>query len=97
VNNGIDEDCDGMDLLTSVEAVDNSDVYIYPNPANRFLYIVGENKILDRITIYGYKGNLISSIEYKESLIDVSHLPTGLYFIVLETKKEQRNFKFLKQ
>ena len=38
-NNGIDEDCDGEDLITSIDEIIETNIQIFPNPTNGMLNI----------------------------------------------------------
>lgn len=62
----------------------NSDLFkVYPNPVENFLSIAGDSIIKDAM-IYSASGQLISTItrpENKGMTINVSTLPSGIYFL----------------
>ncbi len=79
-NNGIDEDCDGADLTTSINELDNSLVRIYPNPVSDFINIEVSSSFSFQTTLFDLKGKQILRVE-NQSTIDVSHLPAGTYLM----------------
>lgn len=58
---------------------------VYPNPTSHILHINTKNKSLD-IKIYDAYGNLVHHSQAKNS-IDVRHLPSGMYLLVLSDGK----------
>lgn len=82
-NNGIDEDCNGSDLVTSIEIkVSESCIEIYPNPVVNEFTIVSELSSY-QIEILDITGQVYQTINTSGNIntIDVSTLPSGLYFI----------------
>ena len=75
------------------------ELFIYPNPANDYITITLSNKGLkpyvtnDKVQIFDMLGLEILSVETGLDLstqrIDVSHLPTGVYFIRIGDKVEK--------
>ena len=67
---------------TSVESKENTEFSIYPNPANNELKVVS-NEFSEGTTykLYDMKGKLVESIvpTTKQTTINISHLPTGIY------------------
>lgn len=68
-------------LATNENNLSKSDVKIYPNPAKDFININSEKKI-NLIEILDQSGKRIS--ESKESKINVSHLPKGIYILKIK-------------
>lgn len=85
-NNGIDEDCDGSDLTTSINEELADQIKIYPNPVSNNLFI--ESEINTVIRIYNIYGIEIYSNDLRigKQTIDVSSYISGVYF--LEIQKE---------
>ncbi|MBE0638585.1 MAG: T9SS type A sorting domain-containing protein [Bacteroidales bacterium] len=73
-------------LTTSLgESTSRSD-YVYPNPVSDFLFIHAEENI-SRLSLVNQSGQSLLSVESPESnqQIDVSHLSSGIYFLLIET------------
>ena len=79
-NNGIDEDCDGMDLVLSIYEFSNSTINIYPNPAVDIINIDVSGNLKYNATLYDLQGRLIISTT-NQSVIDIQTLPQGIYLI----------------
>jgi hypothetical protein len=66
----------------------NSQISVYPNPSNTNITIQAD-KELGAIFIY----NALGEVAYKQTLdktnVDVSNLPSGVYFVVLKDKQQQ--------
>ena len=79
----IDQDCDGSDLVTGISENTISVFNIYPNPAKTIFYINGLTEG-QKIMIRDTTGRLVRSLTVKLSevfSIDVSSLARGAYFI----------------
>lgn len=87
--NGIDENCDGMDLMTGVHQLSNASISIYPNPASDFLNISIEGELDYKISIFDIGGKLVLS-SINVSLVDVSSFYGGTYFIEIEDVKTNK-------
>lgn len=82
-NNGIDEDCNGEDLITSVSEPDSPQIIIYPNPVKDKVYIRTKNDKKIIISLYSSSGQLIvPPTESKVLLLD--HVTSGIYFLKIE-------------
>ncbi|MBK8622989.1 MAG: T9SS type A sorting domain-containing protein [Saprospiraceae bacterium] len=82
-NNGIDEDCNGEDLITSVSEPDGPQIFIYPNPVKDKVYIRTKNDKKIIISLYSSSGQLIvPPTESKVLLLD--HVTSGIYFLKIE-------------
>ena len=81
-NNGIDEDCDGEDLIeTATHQLGDHTIDIYPNPVGRFLNISGSFSTGLKYQCIDLTGKIrqIGSIENQK--IDLEQLRTGVYMI----------------
>lgn len=67
---------------------------VYPSPASELLTIKLRNKgINDQLQVFNVMGVLLKEIEATETtMVDVSDLPKGLYFIRLKNQKESQKF-----
>lgn len=79
-NNGIDEDCDGIDLVSSTFNISNVAIEIFPNPTSDIINIQVEGQLDFEVAIYDLKGNLIFK-EANENLINVDSYDNGLYLL----------------
>ena len=68
-----------------------TDIRIYPNPASNLLQITGK---IDQAELYTISGNLIGS--HSQSVIDISDLPSGIYFIKITSGKNTLSYRFVK-
>jgi len=89
-NNGIDEDCDGMDLTSSTHEIANTTINIYPNPTIDIINIEIEGQLNFQASLYNFDGKLIST-KLNTNQIQVYHLPKGTY--LLEIKDIQTSQK----
>ncbi|MEA3446596.1 MAG: T9SS type A sorting domain-containing protein [Bacteroidota bacterium] len=59
---------------------------IVPNPANSFIEITNEHNLkITRVNIYNQLGQMLIEREAADSLIDISRLSTGIYFVEIVT------------
>jgi len=79
-NNGIDENCDGMDSVLSIHEFLNSTINIYPNPAVDIINIDVSGNLKFNATLYDLQGRLIISTT-NQSVIDIQTLTKGIYLI----------------
>jgi len=89
-NNGIDEDCDGMDLITQTHDIAGKKMTIYPNPVSETLFVTTDLSTEILISIFDITGQLIYTQSGTDA-IDVSNIPAGLYFIKVSTPTDQMN------
>ena len=86
-NNGIDEDCDGEDLVLGIDDPLMSQVQIFPNPTTGKVSIhLPEDITNAEIEIKDYSGKSIlkQNIE-KETILNLSSFSSGLYFLLIQT------------
>lgn len=79
------------------EAKDNNRILIYPNPANDFFKIHTEGIPPYQITIYlltGKKQMFIDDVT-DNSVIDISKLSAGIYYVNVKTGTLNRTVKLL--
>ncbi len=77
-NNGIDEDCNGSDLISSTSDLVSDNISIYPNPADDVIFISNENPGDFSIIVYSSTG--IKIAEYNNpSTINVTDYQKGVY------------------
>jgi hypothetical protein len=75
--------------------------YIFPNPTTGELTINNEQLTINNIEIFDVYGRSVSKPETRnpkpETVLDISHLPSGIYFIKIETEKGTVTKKIIKQ
>jgi hypothetical protein len=81
-NNGIDEDCSGEDLTTSIQELSNAGINIYPNPASDVIRIDVDGQLKIRTHLYDMKGDLVLEATNDRTIL-VSTIPTGFYLLEL--------------
>lgn len=81
-NNGIDEDCDGMDLTSSTYELSKNVFSIYPNPASEFINIKTKGKLKLKISLFDINGKLITNTVDSDILYLQEEI-SGLYFLEL--------------
>lgn len=63
----------------------NTNIKIYPNPAEDLFNVVWENQEINNIDVISYQGQILQSIAVNgnegKQVIDVSGLSTGVYFV----------------
>lgn len=67
---------------TSFNLIHSSTLGIYPNPAEDFLYVTGEN--IERVIVSSLNG--VEMLQTTESVIDVRSILTGSYMVRVTTK-----------
>jgi len=82
-NNGVDEDCDGLDLTTSTHEIANATINIFPNPASDVIYIEVNASLSYRTTLFDSQGRQVLSFDNKD-YIDVHAIPSGVYLLEFE-------------
>lgn len=82
-NNGIDEDCDGSDLLSSLKELSNTLVNIYPNPTANLINIDIEDKLDFKVSLYSIEGKLITSSK-NISKLPLINMASGSYLLEIE-------------
>lgn len=89
-NNGIDEDCDGIDLITATREFSAAAVQVYPNPARDYLQIDSDGAYQIVATMYDINGVArINPTTAKR--LDLSALAPGTYLLKLVDQATQKS------
>ena len=83
-----------LDVSVGIGENDKIAVMVYPNPAKDRLNVMS-NRSISEIRVMSYAGKLIYS--GTEKSIDISSLPTGVYFLQAVTAQGVSNIKFVKE
>jgi hypothetical protein len=80
-NNGIDENCDGEDLITHTDDThESSRIHLYPNPFTNHVFIKNENTDENSfIIIYDLNGREVFKSLLDVEILNLDHLDSGVY------------------
>jgi hypothetical protein len=83
VNNDIDEDCDGVALLSTVTDLDGNTFSLYPNPASQFLTIEFTENIEFELSVFNISGQriLTQTSNNLSQQIDLQDFAEGIYLL----------------
>ncbi len=90
VNNGIDENCDGMDSINHVIEMEDFSLSILPNPAKTYLSIKSSQE-LEMLQFYGIDGRLLLSrtdLRKEEYGLDLTNFKDGVYLIRIKIDEQ---------
>jgi len=82
-NNGIDENCDGEDLTTSIHEIANAKINIYPNPATTSVNLQIDRQLHYKASLFDMTGKLMLSSE-NPSAIQIASFPMGTYLLEIQ-------------
>ena len=84
-NNGIDEDCDGADLTTSVADFSSRVLRLAPNPTQGSISIKLADGGSYGYVVYDARGQRVGRGQFRgrEATVDLSHLASGVYLLQL--------------
>lgn len=85
--------------LSVEENVNNSQISIYPNPANRLINVKINSNNPIYVTIFDFTGKKIQTTELidNQGSISISHLSSGVYFVEIFDGKNKEIKKLFKQ
>jgi hypothetical protein len=87
-NDGIDQDCDGLDLVTAINDMDMIAFQFYPNPASDIITLKFSKDFTGFIEILDVRGKRINSLSVdneNKTTINVGKIPPGMYLLQLTT------------
>ncbi len=95
-NNDIDEDCDGEDLVSSVNDNELNILNVYPNPSQGSLNIEFSNKLIRQVKLFDLAAEVLQKTETnnRKVKLDLSNFPEGLY--ILQVISHDGDFYFVK-
>jgi hypothetical protein len=76
----------------------NNNFSVYPNPATSFLNIVSENINPAKVSVFDLTGKKVFSSKTHDnySRLDISSLPSGIYFLNIINSSEAATVRFIK-
>jgi len=86
-----ESDCEAL----AIDENTNSELSIYPNPAQDFLQINSDTNI-EKIQIYNLQGQLVKT-QKATTTIDISTLPKGVFLIKIQLPEFEKTAMFIKQ
>ncbi|MEM7160828.1 MAG: MopE-related protein [Bacteroidota bacterium] len=97
-NNGIDEDCDGMDLINSLADLRDLGVQFYPNPSSGQVVIENSNNELLNIRLIDLRGSILHrwNLSDQRLYLDISKWQAGMYVLQFETANSRMNAPLIK-
>jgi len=96
-NNGIDEDCNGEDLMTSTYNFAKGEIEIFPNPTKGEILIIESGLNNATIEVYDPVGKLLlSELLRTEKRINLSAFASGIYIITIKSDNEVFTEKVIK-
>jgi len=98
-DDGIDQNCDGVDGYLGIDAIDGMIFSIYPNPSNGIITISFNNEVAGNIICTDLNGKVISTVVISSSNqhIDLSQLSNGNYLLKIVTEQGIRQHRIVIQ
>ena len=78
----------------SIEPIQSIDFRVFPNPSDGTLF-VKSNSAIEKINVYQVNGQHIQ--EFSSDILDISHLPSGIYFVEVQTNKQIGRIKIIRK
>jgi len=77
-------------VYTKVESYcdNNKVVNIFPSPANDYLYIDNTNIEISNISLISIQGQIVKKFKSNITQLDISDVPSGIYFIKINSSRE---------
>ncbi|MEP0265004.1 LamG-like jellyroll fold domain-containing protein [Dokdonia sp.] len=89
---GVDLDC-----TLSVDEVVQLEFSVYPNPAESIISFSGVHLEETNVTLYNVLGSAIKETRVVNNSIDISEIPTGIYFMVATVNNVRISKKIIKK
>lgn len=97
-NDGIDQNCDGLDIVTGIGETAKNQFFLFPNPANEFVTIQFSNDFTGTIQLYNSSGKMIIELKrnsVEETIINIENLRPGIYYLRLSTTNDTATKKLI--
>ncbi len=90
-NNGIDENCDGEDIILSIRDPLPGVLQLYPNPTSSWLQLTYDQPTELQVEVFDGRGRRMQSLRMNGSVrLDLSGYPAGLYVVRLTDRESGR-------
>lgn len=89
VNNNIDENCDGLDIVTATDEIFTSISRVFPNPTADRIELLVHKELNYQLELRDTKGRVLIQEKNKEEL-NLESLPKGIYFLKMLNLKTFR-------
>lgn len=97
-NNGVDEDCDGEDLLVGLNDLLESGIRLFPNPAEKNIRLELTQSDTAQLTIMDVTGRILSVVDFQSAVnINLSKWENGVYLFMIQTDKGRMVKRVTKQ
>jgi len=85
-------------LTTDIKVINNYEISVFPNPTNGEICIES-GKLITQIALFDNIGNkvLYQEVNSKNALLDIKHLPKGIYLIVIYAGNKKLSEKIIKK
>lgn len=83
--------------IKSVIIEPKANIEVYPNPSNGNLTVEATNVMVDEIKIMNSWGELVRTVQMNETMLDISDLANGVYFIHIQTGEKTVVKRVVKQ
>jgi hypothetical protein len=88
-------------INSGIETIANGELLIYPNPTKGELRVKSEELRVKSVAIFDITGKChlshVTGHNNAEIVIDISHLPQGIYFVKIATAKGEVVRKVIKE
>ena len=71
-------------------------ITLYPNPTSNIISIKETNIKINSIQVYNYQGQLVKNVVSGFQTIDITEMPSGLYFLKINTPEQAINKRIIK-
>lgn len=88
-NNGIDEDCDGQDLMSGTYQLAEATIELFPNPARDFLSVQTSRPMDLEFSLYNATGQFLQRFEQTQQL-DIRAFPEGFFWLEIRDVKSNQ-------
>lgn len=83
-----------LTILQGIQEVGDGIISVYPNPTSGRIKVAADD--VTRIDVYNVNGQLVRTT-FKESVIDISTLPSGVYMLKVETAQSKYVCRVIKR
>lgn len=87
-NNGIDEDCDGTDSTVATNTPTEKSIRMYPQPTSGLLMLELPFESDANLQVKDQNGKSLMELHFQtKTILDLSHLPAGVYFLWIQSQE----------